>query len=167
MLSGLRGELSADDRGYLAEMVSARTGLPPADALARVATVEHDARAAADTARHVAMQLAFWTVAALFLGAPRRQSRRHGRRGAARRSQTPDRSLTEGETHWPFHLALAGRRADPYHHPAGAVLALMLPTDQISYPQLAQASTGAGCLRSPDNSSDHFIGSADWLLDID
>jgi hypothetical protein len=151
MLSGLRGELSADDRGYLAEMVSARTGLPPADVLARVATVEHDARAAA----------------VLFLGAPRRQSRRHGRRGAARRSQIPDRSLTEGETHWPFHLALAGRRADPYHHPAGAVLALMLPTDQISYPQLAQASTGAGCLRSPDNSSDHFIGSADWLLDID
>jgi hypothetical protein len=30
MLSGLRGELSADDRGYLAEMVSASTGLPPA-----------------------------------------------------------------------------------------------------------------------------------------
>lgn len=69
MLSGLRGDLSADDRAYLAEMVSARTGLAPAEAQARVATIENDARVAADTARHVAMQLAFWTVAALFLGA--------------------------------------------------------------------------------------------------
>jgi hypothetical protein len=69
MLTGLRGELSADDRTYLAQMVSARTGVPPADAQARVAAIENDARVAADTARHVAMQLAFWTVAALFLGA--------------------------------------------------------------------------------------------------
>jgi hypothetical protein len=69
MLSGLRGDLSADDRAYLAEMVSARTGLAPADAQVRVATIENDARVAADTARRIAMQLAFWTVAALFLGA--------------------------------------------------------------------------------------------------
>jgi hypothetical protein len=69
LLSGLRGDLSADDRTYLAEMVSARTGLPPADAQARVATIENDARVAAETARRVATQLAFWTVAALLLGA--------------------------------------------------------------------------------------------------
>jgi hypothetical protein len=69
MLSGLRGDLSADDRAYLAEMVSARTGLAPADAQVRVATIEKDARVAAETARRIAMQLAFWTVAALFLGA--------------------------------------------------------------------------------------------------
>ena len=69
MLSGLRGELSADDRAYLAQMVSARTGLTPAEAQARVATLENEARLAADNARRVAMQLAFWTVAALFMGA--------------------------------------------------------------------------------------------------
>jgi hypothetical protein len=69
MLSGLHGDLSADDRTYLAEMVSARTGLVPADAQARVATIENEARVVVDTARRVAMQLAFWTVAALFMGA--------------------------------------------------------------------------------------------------
>ena len=69
MLSGLRGDLSADHRTYLAEMVSAGTGLAPADAQARVATIENEARVAADTARRIAMQLAFWTVAALFLAA--------------------------------------------------------------------------------------------------
>jgi hypothetical protein len=69
MLSALHGEFSADDRAYLTQMVAARTGLPPAEAQARVATIEAEARLAADTARRVAMQLAFWTVAALFLGA--------------------------------------------------------------------------------------------------
>jgi hypothetical protein len=69
MLSGLRGDLSADDRAYLAEMMSARTGLAPADAQARMVTIENDARVAADTARRIAMQLAFWIVAAMFLGA--------------------------------------------------------------------------------------------------
>jgi hypothetical protein len=50
-------------------MVAARTGLPPAEAQARVTTIETEARLAADTARRIGMQLAFWTVAALFLGA--------------------------------------------------------------------------------------------------
>jgi hypothetical protein len=62
-------ELSADDRQYLAQMVAARTGLPQADAERRVAAVEADARAALDQARRIAMQLAFWLVAAMFLGA--------------------------------------------------------------------------------------------------
>jgi hypothetical protein len=66
---GTRVDLAADDRQYLAQMVAARTGLPPAEAERRVAAVEAEARAAAETARRVAMQLAFWLVAAMFLGA--------------------------------------------------------------------------------------------------
>ena len=46
-----------------------RTGLPPAEAQRRVAAVETDVRAALDQARRIAMQLAFWLVAAMFLGA--------------------------------------------------------------------------------------------------
>jgi hypothetical protein len=62
-------ELSADDRQYLAQMVAARTGLPQADAERRVAAVEGDVRTALDNARRIAMQLSFWLVAAMFLGA--------------------------------------------------------------------------------------------------
>jgi hypothetical protein len=50
-------------------MVAARTGLPQADAERRVAAVEADARTALDNARRIAMQLSFWLVAAMFLGA--------------------------------------------------------------------------------------------------
>ena len=50
-------------------MVAARTGLAPAEAQRRVAAVETDARAALDQARRIAMQLSFWLVAAMFLGA--------------------------------------------------------------------------------------------------
>lgn len=64
-----RGELTADDRQYLVQMVVARTGLAPADAERRVASVEADARAAAETARQIGMRLAFWLVASMFLGA--------------------------------------------------------------------------------------------------
>ena len=64
-----RPDLAADDRQYLAQMVSARTGLSQADAERRVAAVEADMRAALDTARRIAMQLSFWLVAAMFLGA--------------------------------------------------------------------------------------------------
>jgi hypothetical protein len=62
-------ELSADDRQYLAQMVAARTGLPQADAERRVVAVEGDVRTALDNARRIAMQLSFWLVAAMFLGA--------------------------------------------------------------------------------------------------
>jgi len=68
MLTGA-GAIAADDRAYLVQMVSARTGLAPAEAERRVATIEADARAAADTARRVAMQLSFWLVASMFMGA--------------------------------------------------------------------------------------------------
>ncbi len=69
MLTGLRGEMPAEDRVYLSQMVAARTGLPPAEAERRVAAVEVEVRSAADIARRVARNLAFWTVAALFMGA--------------------------------------------------------------------------------------------------
>jgi hypothetical protein len=68
-LLGSRAALAADDRQYLAQMVAARTGLPPADAERRVTAVEHQARAALDAARRAAMQLSFWLVASMLLGA--------------------------------------------------------------------------------------------------
>ena len=61
--------LAADDRQYLAQMVAARTGLAPADAERRVAAVEMEARAALDAARRAALQLSFWLVASMLLGA--------------------------------------------------------------------------------------------------
>lgn len=64
-----RPDLATDDRQYLAQMVAARTGLSPADAERRVATVETEARAALDTARRIGMHLSFWLVASMLLGA--------------------------------------------------------------------------------------------------
>jgi hypothetical protein len=64
-----RSELAGEDRQYLTQMVAARTGLAPAEAQRRVAAVEADARAALNQARRIAMQLSFWLVAAMFLGA--------------------------------------------------------------------------------------------------
>jgi hypothetical protein len=64
-----RSELAGEDRQYLTQMVAARTGLAPAEAQRRVTAVETDARAALEQARRIAMQLSFWLVAAMFLGA--------------------------------------------------------------------------------------------------
>lgn len=64
-----RADLGTEDRQYLAQMVAARTGLLPADAERRVASVETEARTALDTARRAAMQLSFWLVASMLLGA--------------------------------------------------------------------------------------------------
>jgi hypothetical protein len=61
--------LAADDRQYLAQMVAARTGLPPAEAERRVAAIETEAKIAADTARRIAMHLSFWLVASMLMGA--------------------------------------------------------------------------------------------------
>ena len=63
------GTLTADDRQALAVIVSARTGAPLPEAERRVAAAETEARAAADTARRVAMMVSFWLVAAMFAGA--------------------------------------------------------------------------------------------------
>ncbi|MBV8190908.1 MAG: hypothetical protein JOY64_33725 [Alphaproteobacteria bacterium] len=62
-------DLSDDDRQFLAQMVSARTGLPQADAEKRVTTVHDELRAALDQARRISMHLSFWLVASMFLGA--------------------------------------------------------------------------------------------------
>jgi len=71
ILSHLRKErtLTDDERQSLAVIVAARTGLALPDAEKRVAAIEAEARAAAETARRVAMQLSFWFVAAMFAGA--------------------------------------------------------------------------------------------------
>jgi hypothetical protein len=68
-LSRRGGALSTDDRQALAIIVSARTGAPLPEAERRVTAAETEARAAADTARRVAMMISFWLVAAMFAGA--------------------------------------------------------------------------------------------------
>ncbi|MGI8527788.1 MAG: hypothetical protein ACR2K5_16770 [Pseudolabrys sp.] len=66
----LKGGTIADpDRAYLARLVAARTGLPPADAEKRVADVTAQAKAAADQARKSAAKLSLWLVAAMLAGA--------------------------------------------------------------------------------------------------
>jgi hypothetical protein len=60
---------TTDERQNLAVIVAARTGLSLPDAEKRVAAVEADARAAAETARRVGMMLSFWLAASLLAGA--------------------------------------------------------------------------------------------------
>ncbi len=72
LLARLRGpehEFTTDERQNLAVIVAARTGLALPDAEKRVAAVEADARAAAETARRVGMMLSFWLAASLLAGA--------------------------------------------------------------------------------------------------
>jgi hypothetical protein len=71
-----QGDLSANDRGYLAQVVAARTGLsqPDAekrvsDAVAQAKAAEVKAREAADAARKAAAYLALATFLALLIGA--------------------------------------------------------------------------------------------------
>jgi hypothetical protein len=65
--------LSADDRTYLAQIVSARTGMSQDDAQKRVDDVVNRARAsvtdAAEKARQAAEYLSFWTFMSLLFGA--------------------------------------------------------------------------------------------------
>jgi hypothetical protein len=75
--SGLgQGELSPNDRSYLAQVVAARTGLSPpdaekrvSDAVAQAKAAETKAREAADAARKAAATLALATFLALLTGA--------------------------------------------------------------------------------------------------
>jgi hypothetical protein len=60
---------SAADRGYMAKMVAARTGLSAADADKRVGDVITQIKADLDKARKAAMQLAIWLTLSLFIGA--------------------------------------------------------------------------------------------------
>lgn len=64
-----RGDLSDDNKTYLARMIAARTGMPEAAAQARVNQVLADAKAAAEKARKFGIIAAFVTAAALALGA--------------------------------------------------------------------------------------------------
>lgn len=68
-LRGAEHDLTTDERQNLAVIVAARTGLSLPDAEKRVAAVEADARAAAETARRVGMMLSFWLAASLLAGA--------------------------------------------------------------------------------------------------
>jgi hypothetical protein len=65
--------LSGDDRTYLAQIVSAETGLSQDDAQKRVDNVISQARArmtqAAETARQATAYVSFWTFMALLFGA--------------------------------------------------------------------------------------------------
>jgi hypothetical protein len=65
--------LSSDDRTYLAQIVSARSGMSMDDAQKRVDDVVNrakaDVRQAADTARKAAEYFAFWTFMSLLFGA--------------------------------------------------------------------------------------------------
>ncbi|MGZ3276079.1 MAG: hypothetical protein ACXU82_12920 [Caulobacteraceae bacterium] len=72
----LRGSLPAADRAYLVQLVTARTGIAPADAQARIDTVvareqatRQQAREAADAARSAGAKLAFSTALAMLIGA--------------------------------------------------------------------------------------------------
>jgi hypothetical protein len=69
LVPGRDRALAGEDRQYLVQMVSARTGLSPADAEQRVTTVDNEMRAALDQARRISMHLSFWLVASMFLGA--------------------------------------------------------------------------------------------------
>ncbi len=74
------GQLAAEDRAYLAQLISQRTNLSQADAEARIDKVYGDARKAvedaklkakqaADTAAKVAAYTSLWTFVALLIGA--------------------------------------------------------------------------------------------------
>lgn len=64
-----RGDASAADRIYLAELVSAKTGLSENVAAQRVSDVIGQARQAADAARKATGRLLLWTFLALLIGA--------------------------------------------------------------------------------------------------
>jgi hypothetical protein len=68
----VQGQLDDNDRMYLAQMISARTGLPPDQAEQRVSEVATKARdtvkAAADKAASAGAYLSFWTFLSLLFG---------------------------------------------------------------------------------------------------
>jgi hypothetical protein len=62
-------DLNPGDRGYVAKVVSARTGLSKADAEKRVNDVVTQVKAYLDAARKAAMQTSIWLTLSLFTGA--------------------------------------------------------------------------------------------------
>lgn len=63
------GEIAANDRAYLAQLVAARTGISQPDAEKRVNDVIAQAKAAVDEARKFTAAFALWLTLALLLGA--------------------------------------------------------------------------------------------------
>jgi hypothetical protein len=63
------GSMPDYDSQYLAQLISARTGLTPTDAQARVVQVFGEARAAADAARKATAHALYWLFLALLIGA--------------------------------------------------------------------------------------------------
>jgi hypothetical protein len=63
------GDLTPADRAYAARVVSARTGLPQADAEKRVSDVVTQAKKAADDARKATAAMTLWLAASMLAGA--------------------------------------------------------------------------------------------------
>jgi len=66
-LGTLHGEVTLDNKAYLAKLVSARTGVSQAEAERRVNDVLADAKRKADVARKTGIVVAFLSAAALFV----------------------------------------------------------------------------------------------------
>src|SRR5262249_26743321 len=64
-----QGGLTDDDRGYLAQLISQRTGLPQDEAQRRVSDVENKAKEAADKTVKAGSFVSFWMFMALLFGA--------------------------------------------------------------------------------------------------
>ena len=67
--SAARGEITAADRTYLAQVVAARTGISQQEAETRVSSAITSAKDAADKARKIGIVAAFLTAASLMAGA--------------------------------------------------------------------------------------------------
>jgi hypothetical protein len=66
---GRGGDISANDRSYLARVVASRAGINQADAERRVSEVVTQAKTAADNTRKATAKLALWLTASMFAGA--------------------------------------------------------------------------------------------------
>jgi hypothetical protein len=67
-ISVANGQMSANDRGYLAQAVAQRAGIPAADAEKRVDTAFTDAQRAVESARKAAALTGLLTASALLIG---------------------------------------------------------------------------------------------------
>jgi hypothetical protein len=89
-----QGELSADDKTYLALVVAREAGISPEDARRRVDAVMQRALAAVDTTRKAAAYLSFWTFMSLLFGAV--SGMLGGILGGERRDETASLRLSPG-----------------------------------------------------------------------
>jgi hypothetical protein len=117
-------DLGAADKGYVARLVSARTGISEADAEKRVNDVITEAKTAADRARRSSAQFSFWLTASLLLGAfAAALAAVEG--GQLRDGTWTDRTLTrglyKGDIHGSRNPFVAPGRANPDHHLVGVL----------------------------------------------